>query len=285
MIEIISWNVQTGIGADGREDIGRICGVIRQMGGADVICLQEVSQHMQAADGIVGADQVAAFVREFPDHGAFFGAAIDLRGDAGTRQRFGNLVLSRLAVAQCFRHALPQPPEPDVLHMPRQATEVVVEIGTGALRITTTHLEFHSAAQRRSQIRRLLDIHDEICAGARSPPLFAERGPYANVPRPPTAVLCGDFNFTVSEDTYRLITGGGGGGVPRLVDAWRSVHGDREHAPTCGIFDREQWPQGAHCRDFFFVTEDLAASVEHVEVDLDTDASDHQPVKLRLGWG
>lgn len=282
-MEIISWNVQACVGVDGREDLGRVCGVIRRMGGADVICLQEVAQHMEAADGAVGGDQVAAFGREFPQHEAFFGPAIDLRGKSGTRQRFGNLVLSRMAVAQCFKHALPQPPEPGVLHMPRQATEIAVETGGGALRITTTHLEFHSAAQRRSQVRRLLDIHDEICAGERRPPLHVEHGPYARVPRPPSAVLCGDFNFTVSEDAYGLITGGAGDGTPSLVDAWRTVHGDRAHAPTCGVFDLEQWPQGAHCRDFFFVTEDLASRVESLEVDVQTGASDHQPVKLRLG--
>ncbi|MDX1431119.1 MAG: endonuclease/exonuclease/phosphatase family protein [Gammaproteobacteria bacterium] len=282
-MDIITWNVQACLGVDGREDLARICGVVRRMGGADVICLQEVAQHLLAEDGSVGADQVAALAREFPGHETFFGAAIDLAGASGRRQRFGNLVLSRLPVAQCFMHPLPQPPEPGVLHMPRQATEVVVETDGGALRITTTHLEFHSAAQRQSQVRRLLDIHDEICAGARRPPLYAEHGPYAKLPRPPSAVLCGDFNFTVSDDAYQTIIGGSADEALRLVDAWPSVHGAREHAPTCGIFDREQWPQGAHCRDFFFVTEDIAARVEDVLVDVDTDASDHQPMRLRLG--
>lgn len=282
MMEILSWNVQACRGVDGREDLARICDVIRRMGGADVICLQEVAQHMRAEDGVAGADQVAAFTHAFPEHRAFFGAAVNLDGESDMRQRFGNLVLSRVPVAQCFMHPLPQPPDPGVLQMPRQASEVVIAVADGALRITTTHLEYHSAIQRFAQVRRLLDIHAEVCALARRPPRFAEHGPYAETPRPPSAVLCGDFNFTVDEETYRVITGETGDGVPRLVDAWRSAHGDRAHAPTCGVYDHAQWPGGAHCRDFFFVTEDIAARVESVEVDVDTDASDHQPIKIRI---
>ena len=282
MTEIISWNVQACRGVDGREDLARICEVIRRMGGADVICLQEVAQNMRAADGEAGADQVAAFAQAFPDHQAFFGAAVDLAGEFGARQRFGNLVLSRISVIQCFTHPLPQPPDPGVLQMPRQASEVVVASGEDALRITTTHLEYHSAVQRLAQVSRLLDIHEEIGARAHRPPRFAEQGPYAKTPRPPSAVLCGDFNFTPDDEAYRLITSGTGDGAPRLVDAWRSAHGKRPHAPTCGVFDHAQWPQGAHCRDFFFVTEDIAARVGSIEVDVETDASDHQPVKLRI---
>ena len=50
-----------------------------------------------------------------------------------------------------------------------------------------------------------------------------------------------------------------------------------------GVHDREQWPQAFTC-DFIFVTEDIAGRVEDVVVNLDTDASDHQPVLLRLNY-
>ena len=75
------------------------------------------------------------------------------------------------------------------------------------------------------------------------------------------------------------------GAVP-LADAWTACHDSRPHEPTCGLFDRRQWPEGAHCRDyyyFFFITADLASRVETVTVALDTNASDHQPVRLVLG--
>ena len=67
-----------------------------------------------------------------------------------------------------------------------------------------------------------------------------------------------------------------------LHDAWRVCHDKRPHDPTCGLFDHQQWPEGGHCRDYFFVTSDLAARVESVDVALDTTASDHQPVRLLL---
>jgi endonuclease/exonuclease/phosphatase family metal-dependent hydrolase len=58
----------------------------------------------------------------------------------------------------------------------------------------------------------------------------------------------------------------------------------RRHAGVgrCGLFDREQWDEGPHCRDYFFVTPDLAARTVDLVVDLETDASDHQPLLLVL---
>jgi len=41
-------------------------------------------------------------------------------------------------------------------------------------------------------------------------------------------------------------------------------------------------PEPAFACDFIFVTEDLVQRVEDVAVNVDTDASDHQPVLLSL---
>ena len=48
------------------------------------------------------ADQVAALSTRFPEHTPFFGAAIDRRNGSAPRRRFGNLVLARPAVEQCY---------------------------------------------------------------------------------------------------------------------------------------------------------------------------------------
>ena len=72
------------------------------------------------------------------------------------------------------------------------------------------------------------------------------------------------------------------GGGPIITDAWTSLYPDRPHAPTCGIFDREQWPQGPHCRDFFFAAGPLAGAIRNLAVNLESDASDHQPLCLDL---
>ena len=70
-------------------------------------------------------------------------------------------------------------------------------------------------------------------------------------------------------------------GAPRYVDSWQIVHPGAPHAPTLGVFDREQWPEPFAC-DFIFVGGDLARRVREVRVNSGTDASDHQPVLLRL---
>ncbi len=283
MTAIITWNIQCGKGVDEVIDLARIAAVVKALGDADVICLQEVARFDPDLDQGTGADQATLLAEHFPGFSPCYGAAVDRIGRAGgPRRAFGNLVLTRRPVAQVFHHALPQPAQPDVKHMPRQATEVVVDAVAGPLRVMTTHLEYHSARHRDAQVARLRALQAEVCANARSPARPAG-GPYAAHPRPPTLVLCGDFNCVVADDQYRHMCAPATDGDADLRDAWTLAHPDREHAPTCGIFDRAQWEEGPHCRDFFFVSADLAARVREVQVDVRTDASDHQPLRLVLG--
>ncbi len=282
MIEILTWNIQAGKGADGRIDLPRIADVIRSMGDADVICLQEVSRFINELDG--GTDQVRQLAQLFPAHSSWFGAGVDMIAeDSSTeyRRSFGNMILSRLPVMSVFRHALPQPAAAGVKHMARQAMEVTVSTPAGPLRIITTHLEFNAPGQRSAQVARLRDVHFEAARNAQDPSVEA-RGPYAPLQRPEALVLCGDFNFEPASDDYAAVLASFDDGVAPLVDAWRCVHGDAPHDPTCGIHDHEQWPDGAHCRDFFFITPDVCTRTTAVRVDTQTDASDHQPLLLSL---
>jgi endonuclease/exonuclease/phosphatase family metal-dependent hydrolase len=166
--------------------------------------------------------------------------------------------------------------------MRRLAIEATVAAPAGPLRIVTAHLAYHDEVQRAAQTARLRQLHAEAAARQRQPGAALPDGPYAAVPAAEAALLCGDFNFLPDDDPYRALLAPHADGTPALIDAWRAHHGDRPHDPTCGVFDREQWPQGPHCRDFFFVTPDRAARVVDVVVDLETDASDHQPVLLIL---
>jgi endonuclease/exonuclease/phosphatase family metal-dependent hydrolase len=283
-MEILSWNIQCGRGVDGRTDLARIAGTIRAFADPDVICLQEVGQHMPDLDGGAGLDQPAELARLFPEYEAVFGAALDRRPDPASerRSRFGNLVLSRRPALQAFRHQLPQPADPTARHMPRQATEIVVETDTGPLRIVTTHLEYHSAPQRLAQVVRLRALHQEVSTNERHPPAPAANGPYAAPPRPATALFCGDFNAELGSPEYQALLAPFDDGTPALADAWTLLNGEAPHPPTCGIFDRAQRPQGAHCSDYFFAPRDLAARLEDMAVDTETAASDHQPIRLRL---
>lgn len=278
MTTVLSWNIQAGMGVDGRVDLGRIGRVIAALADADVICLQEVECQERTA---AGADQFAAIPDLFPRHAGIDGACVERAAGRG-EYRFGNMVLSRLPVLSVFRHHLPWPAAPGVKHMPRQATEVTVETPAGPLRVVTTHLEYHSRAHRLAQVARLRELHAEAAAQEMNPAAAYTDGPYAGFERPATTVVCGDFNMAVDSDEYATVLAPFADGVPRLIDAWTGLYPSRPHDPTCGVFDRVQWPAGPHCRDFFFVSEDLQSRLVSLSVDVETDASDHQPIALTL---
>ena len=290
MTTILSWNIQAGLGVDGRVDLPRVARTIRALTDADVICLQEIESRGPGSPGndaaSVGEDQFETLQRLFPGYAAIIGAGVErAETDAGSMYRFGNMVLSRLPILSVFRHLLPQPATPGVGHMPRQATEVTVGSSGSPLRVVTTHLEYHSPVHRRAQVERLRELHTEVAEQARYPGVAEDTGPYARIARPPSAVLCGDFNLETDSEEYAALLAPFDGGAPDLVDAWSALSPGRPHDPTCGIFDHRQWPAGPHCRDFFLVTKELQPRLRSLRVDLRTDASDHQPVVLVLADG
>jgi len=169
MTAILTWNIQYGKGCDGVVDLARIGRVAKAMGEADVLCFQEISRNDPDIAG--GADQAAGLQALFPGYEGFFGAGLDRISPQGrTRREFGNLLLSRLPVLQVYRHLLPQPPEPGIKHMQRQAIEVVVGAENGPLRVVTTHLEYYSAAHRAAQIGRLRELQAQVAANEAQPP-------------------------------------------------------------------------------------------------------------------
>jgi len=272
MTAILTWNIQCGRGCDGRVDLARIARVAQAMGESDVLCFQEVARNDPGIAG--GADQLAELQALFPQHQAFFGAALDRTGTGMQRRQFGNLLLSRLPVLQMYFHLLPHPAEGGI-KLQRQAIEAVVETRAGPLRVVTTHLEYYSAAHRAVQIERLRSLQAEVAENEARPSKPAA-SPYDPVPRPASLVLCGDLNFLPHEDAYGVLF------APPLLDAWRSARGDEGHPPSTGLYDRNQWPMGGHCRDYFAVTADVAQRVAEIAIDTATDASDHQPLRLTL---
>lgn len=277
-MHIISWNVQAAKGVDDVIDVERIATVLEGFGDADVICCQEVLVAAGTPD-MAECDQVGALAARFPAHAPFFGSAVD-RLDGAGRLRFGNLVLSRLPVLQCILHKLPQPVDPSARHMPRQAIEVIVEERDGPLRIVTTHLEYFSTIQRGAQVRYLRNHHADSRARAQRPSPGDGEREFAPLPETLRSVYCGDFNLTVDSDDYRALIVSDGGA--EMIDCWPLTHPGEPRAPTCGVFDHVQWTEGPHCRDFFFVSSELAGRVSDVAVDVDTAASDHQPIGLTL---
>jgi endonuclease/exonuclease/phosphatase family metal-dependent hydrolase len=190
------------------------------------------------------------------------------------------MTLSRLPILQVAGHLLPWPHIGVPRSMRRVALEVTVQASFGAIRVVNTHLEFHSAVQREAQIVRLLDLQQEASEDPRSASA-SHLDPYASQTVAASSVLCGDFNFDVSDPQHALLHASSRPGL-NYRDAWAIRHPDRPHQPTCGLYDRVQWKSGPDCRDFVFVSEDLAGRISRIEVDGTTDASDHQPVLIEI---
>jgi endonuclease/exonuclease/phosphatase family metal-dependent hydrolase len=211
-----------------------------------------------------------------------FGAAVDERADDGSgRRRFGNVVASRLPVAQLQHHALPYPPAPGLRSMPRVATCAAVLAPWGPLRVMTTHLEYYSQPQRLAQTHELLRLHAQAAAQAAQPPLADDSGgPFQAKPHTADCIVTADFNFDADSEEYHALTGDNGA-APRLHDAWRLLQGDRAQPPTFHVHDSTYSPVPVAC-DFILVSAGLAPRVRRISVDIDTQVSDHQPVLLEL---
>ena len=279
-MRLITWNTQWCCGLDGIVSPRRIVDGARALADFDVLCLQEIAQGYAAMPGAPG-DQPAQLQALLPGFQLFFGAAVDEFGADGKRQRFGNLIATRLPVLAVQHHALPWPADAGVRSMPRMCTVLSVRHEElGVLRIMTTHLEYYSGRQRMAQARALRDLHFEASARAAAPPLLDDSGsPFQTKAHTAHAILCGDFNFAVSADEYGEIQQPFG--ELRLHDVWPLLHGGTPHPPTFHLFDRTYGDEPMAC-DFVFVSDSLLPHVRHIEVDLQTRASDHQPVLLTL---
>jgi endonuclease/exonuclease/phosphatase family metal-dependent hydrolase len=285
-MQLITWNVQWCRGIDLVVDPARIVDEARRLADFDVLCLQEIADNYPdpRLGGSDGSDQFARLAALLPGYVAIPGIAVDQPGEAGRRRRFGNMILSRLPVAQVYRHLLPYPLDPDVPGMPRIAVEAVVRSAIGDVRIITTHLEYYSLKQRMAQVEGLRRIYAEGHAYARDARVTMNDGsPFQTFVRPRATVITGDCNFEPGSAEYRRMLEPFDDRTPPLVDAWNVLHPRTAHPPTFRIYEKKA-PEDPelHC-DFIFVGDELRSRVRDVRVDLETQAADHQPVIVTLG--
>jgi endonuclease/exonuclease/phosphatase family metal-dependent hydrolase len=281
-VKLISWNVQWCRGCDGRVNPARISKVVKEMADVDVLCLQEVARNFPSLEGSAGENQYETLAGLFPGYTVVKGVATDVLAPQGDRREFGNALITRLPILQVYPRLLPWPADASVPSMQRAAIEVVLDAPSGPLRVTTTHLEYYSAKQRAAQVDALRELQAEAAGHAAAPQPGKEGGPFQAVPRPASGILTADFNFSFDDPMHARLQAPLGAGVPAYRDAWRLRHPGKPHAPTLGVHDKTQWPGPPFACDFIFVTEDIADRVEDVVVNVDTDASDHQPVLLVL---
>jgi endonuclease/exonuclease/phosphatase family metal-dependent hydrolase len=281
-MNIITWNIQWGRGCDGNVDFNRIVDTALAMADADVLCFQEVGRNYPGLAGSAGEDQFAALASLLPGYHCIEGIATDTAAPDGTRKQFGNVIYTRLPVSQVLRHLLPWPPDPKVPSMQRVAVEAVLRSGNNNFRVTTSHLEYYSLAQRAAQVEALRDLHAHAAGHAQD---VTQReklgGPFEVYARPVPSILTADFNYQPDDPLHARMQAPFADGTPRYCDAWSLKHLSKPHDATIGVFDRAQWP-APFCCDFIYVSEDLADKVRDVRVDLATKASDHQPVLLSL---
>ena len=283
-MKLVTWNIQWCRGCDGRVDPRRIVDHARAFADFDVLCLQEVAANFSTLKGSQGEDQFALLAALLPGFTAVVATPVDAAGPDGSRRTFGNMILSRLPVAQVLRVQLPWPADPAVRSMPRMLLAAVVQTPFGPLRVMTTHLEYYSQAQRAAQVEALRAHHAEACGHAFDDRARSDSGdPFQAQPHTVAAILTGDFNLRPEDPLHARMTASSvDPRAPAFADAWQFLHPGQRQPPTIGVHDRDQWPEPFAC-DFIFATSDLCPRLRTVAVDATTAASDHQPVLVELG--
>ncbi|HEV7260494.1 MAG TPA: endonuclease/exonuclease/phosphatase family protein [Bosea sp. (in: a-proteobacteria)] len=277
-MKLITWNIQWARGTDNVVDPRRIIAHARAMADFDVLCLQEVAANFPDLDGNDATDQFALFSALLPGFTAIEGIGVDVDDGKGGRKRFGNLILSRYPVVQALRHLLPWEAA-ETRNMPRVLVEAIVAAPFGPVRVMTTHLEYSSPILRAGQVEGIREAHRMAASRARTP---RAAGPHTYAPTPNTAsaVLTGDFNMRPDDASLARLMAPFEDGTPPLADLWPALMGDAPPPPTAFIVDQTYGPPG--CLDYVLATPDLMARARSIRCDVETRASDHQPILVEF---
>ncbi|MBN6038779.1 endonuclease/exonuclease/phosphatase family protein [Amycolatopsis sp. 195334CR] len=158
-LRVLSFNIHSGVGADGRLDLARTAGAITDSR-AEVVGLQEVDVHWSARSGY--ADQAGELARRTGMH-LFFAPIYDKDPEPGRveRRRYGVAVLSRFPIRRAVNHTITRlstvdstPPGP----LPGFA-EAELEVRGRVLRFFVTHLDHRpEPAVRSTQVGEMLRV-------------------------------------------------------------------------------------------------------------------------------
>lgn len=268
-IRCVTYNIQYGMGMDGRYDIARIA---RELEAADVICFQEVAQGLPVNGG---RDMAAELGEALPGFFRVFhfpvdtdmGSAISEGRLVERRFRFGNAVFSRFPILASRGHLLPRTARTERLNLQRGALEAVVAAPSGPIRFYSIHLDHVSADERLAQtvaLRSVLLSYDRTGGAVTG---SAEMG-FPEPPAAPHFLAMGDFNFEPGSIEYQTAT------IPPIADV---TAGDA--APSC--FD----PRGntpPQRLDYCFADAGLAERIHSARVDVEATGSDHRPVWITI---
>jgi endonuclease/exonuclease/phosphatase family metal-dependent hydrolase len=290
-ITFASYNIQFGLGQDGRFDLERIASEVEE---ADVIALQEVASGFVRNDFV---DQAAWFAARLNRHmvfGATFDVDASITDDQGRitnrRRRFGNAVLSRWPIRSTRTLPLPFLPPARNRDVQRCAVEAVVMLPDGPMRVYSIHLSHLTAGTRTPQVQALLEM---VARAPRdgmawtddlAPDLANWTEGWAEPALPERCILMGDFNLRPNGPEYPLLTGALSarrGRIPmrgQFLDAWVAAG----HAEAAG-WTLSDWAgeEGARI-DYAFLHPTLAGSLRRAWIDTHATGSDHLPIFVEL---
>ncbi|MHA1166051.1 MAG: endonuclease/exonuclease/phosphatase family protein, partial [Alphaproteobacteria bacterium] len=232
-MKIVTYNIQFGLGKDGRFDLERIAS---EVNGADIIALQEVERYWQRSGNV---DQPELLGHFLPDYYWAYGPYFDV--DASThlpgggiknvRRQFGNMILSKTPILSTRLFPLPKSDLRHSHNMVVGVFEGVVELQQdGALRIYNAHLGARSRSDRVAQIDSIRDTirRAPVEGGAWTShhvnSLWKEDA--APPPMPESFILLGDFNLEAKDPEYDHLAGPRDGHLGRrssgqeFIDTW-----------------------------------------------------------------
>lgn len=289
-MKCVTYNIQYGIGLDGKYDLGRIVDAVRA---ADVICLQEVTRN-NPRNG--GRDMVAEIGEALPDRFAVYGSnfeanmgshVADGRAVTSTFQ-LGNMILSRRPIHLSRNLLLPRSRSYGHANFQRGALEALIETPVGHVRFYSVHLDHRSPDERLEQIRfllaRILNYPTE--GGGLSG--LAEYG-LPEPPYPEDFVVMGDFNMLSGSPEYLELCGypdhefGLALTARHAVDAAARLDVVGEPATTW-VDPEDPADTARHKRiDYVMTSASLARRIRSYRVDRQAVGSDHLPVWVELG--
>ena len=285
-MRFVTYNIQYGLGKDGRYDLARIAGEIAS---ADVIALQEVERFWQRS-GMT--DQPAELARHLPDHHWVYGANLDIDADTTDlegrpvhrRRQFGTMILARLPILSSRNHLLPKYGTLTQHSIQQGTLEAVIAPPADPIRVYSVHLSHLAPETRLPQIEALLAIHKRApaeggawCGGHPDPAAGWTEGQMPPMPR--SAIFMGDFNFAPDSAEYTAMLGpmteryGRLLNADGLVDSWTAAGHLEAAGATCDNGRRI---------DYHFLSADLRHRIREVRIDEAAQGSDHQPVWLDL---
>jgi endonuclease/exonuclease/phosphatase family metal-dependent hydrolase len=281
-MKFTSFNVQFGVGLDGKYDAARIVDAIQD---SDIIAMQEVTRNFEHNDYV---DLPEIFAGLMPDrYHAFAAGAVTDAGstlvDGRMQMRFsefGNMVLSRYPILSVRNILLPRSRTYGSLNLQRSALECLIATPNGPIRVYSVHLDHRQPAERIAQIEflrgRLANYANE--GGAVSG--GSEFG-FEELPHTDDYIVMGDFNMMPEQPEYIAMVGpkdlyyGRSASALAPLDALDYL-GKRK--PDDFTWEEPGKPEIRQYLDYCFVSATLAGRLRDGGVDEACVASDHKPV-------